>query len=188
MTVFAALAESSSLLGEWFKTPLIVSVGLGVAASLIGIGVWVGRVNSDRTNFKTFMKDVGEKLEAIQTDIKQIFKILPPSETIRSDSPIQLTELGEKVSKEIGAMQFANETVPVLENEAKGLEPFEIESLSQDYVFGRLPENWRRNVGRASYKFGINTKAVSDVLWVVLRDELLAGKQKKEGKGKRVSP
>ncbi len=59
-----------------------------------------GKVDADRATFKEFMAKIRE-------DIKKILRRLPPR-TVEGASPLRLTELGEQVSKEIGASEWAD--------------------------------------------------------------------------------
>lgn len=54
---------------EW----LPAATAFTLVTALVGIGIWIGGVNSDRENFKEFMREVRD-------DIKTILSRLPPPE------------------------------------------------------------------------------------------------------------
>lgn len=59
---------------EWIEQQPAVSIIaiLAIATALISIGKWVGTVNSDRTSFKVFMKEVREDIKEVREDIKEV--------------------------------------------------------------------------------------------------------------------
>ena len=69
---------------------------LGALARLI---YWMGQVDTDRTNFKKFMERVEDKID-------QIFERLP-KQTTATESSIRLTGLGQRISLELGASEWA---------------------------------------------------------------------------------
>ena len=108
---------------------VILSVILATFSFLIVIGVrifrlgkWVGKVDNDRINCNTF-------IEEVRLDIKRIFERLP-STAIVSDSPIRLTDLGEKISKHINATEWAKSEAEKLFKKSEDMDSFEIQNLS----------------------------------------------------------
>lgn len=76
------------------------ALGISVTLATIGFtfkfGKWYGEVNSDRSNFKDFMYEVRTRLD-------KIFERLPPPPPLTTGSPIRLTDLGQRISRETGA-------------------------------------------------------------------------------------
>jgi hypothetical protein len=159
---------------DWMGSPLIVLAAIAVISSLVTIGIWVGRVNSDRDSFKEFMKE-------IRDDIKRIFERLPPV-TLSTGSPRRLNELGLKVAKKTKASDWANRLAPQFLERIKGKNPGEIEDYCYQYVLGGTLEKsdplQMSYVLDCSYELGVAKEEVLKVLWVVLRDELLNLTQK----------
>ena len=142
---------------------------------LIGIGVWVGHVNSDRERFKDFMKEVREDISGIRKDISGIFLKLK-SDTITPSSPIKLTQLGQSISAELESRTWARETAPTLVDDVTGKHPYEIQNFCFEYVRKDflLPEEMDEKVKNCAYKNGITREEVLQVLAIELRDDLLA--------------
>ena len=151
---------------------LITAISAG-GTLLWKIAVWVTNVNRDRDNFGDFMKAVDEKLDKI---------ILLVSGLAQENSPLQLTPKGQGVAKYMEAEKYLDEAVPkALQNdELLTLEDYEIERWCKTYVKEFLPEEWQKNLDRAAYQFGVDSGSVMAVLWILLRDRVLAEKRKKE--------
>ena len=96
---------------QWLNTPLILTVFLIVLGVFTSIGIWIGKVNSDRASFKDFMKE-------IRKDIKTILGRLPPG-PVTGSSPLQLTDLGESISQTLEARNWQNELPGNCRNEFK---------------------------------------------------------------------
>ena len=141
-------------------------VFLAVSAC-VGIGIWVGRVNSDRDTFKKFIDRMGEKIEEILQKL--------PSSTVAGKSPLHLTGLGEKVSEEIQASEWAKQIAPALLVRIANKHPYEVQEFCLEYVKGEdvLPEDMQEKVKTSAYQNGIEKEQVLRVLAVELRDQLL---------------
>ena len=150
---------------EWINTPLIVIAVLAVAGALIGIGKWIGAVNADRGSFKEFMNEIRE-------DIKKIFHRLPAPAVVGS-SPLHLTDFGQAIADNFGAIEWVVQLAPRLVDEVRGKEPFEIDARCGEYVNDTWATAfWRPKVQKCSYEMGTGVDSVLSVLKVVLRDEL----------------
>ena len=90
------------MMPAYWTLAMSVIVLLALIATVFKFGNWYGEVNSDWKGFDQFMEGVHQELEEIRKDIKDIFHRLPPVPTTNA-SPIRLSELGERISEEIGA-------------------------------------------------------------------------------------
>ena len=86
------------------------------------IGKWQGKVDTDRKNFKEFMTEIRNKLD-------DIFIRLPAT-PINQGSPIRLTDLGERISNDINAEEWAEALANEMFEDTKGLDAFEIQEKS----------------------------------------------------------
>ena len=73
----------------------IAIIGVAAISALFWLGHWIGTVNEHKAG-------VGKCLDGIRQDIRKILTRLP-APTIKSNSPIQLTELGRSISGEIAS-------------------------------------------------------------------------------------
>ena len=130
------------------------------------IGKWCGEVNSDRKIFKEFM-------EEIRRDIKDILNRLSPPPTT-TESPIRLSELGEQISKNVGAKAWAAEVAQELVDQTKGMNPFEVQTLSFEHAKSFEPgDELLAKMQQSAYESGLDLEGVERVLGVELRDHLL---------------
>lgn len=157
-------------MNDWISIVSVVS-GVGALLAIIAlffrIGVWKGGVDSDRETFKGFMNE-------IRNDIKQILKRLPP-DTVRGDSPLQLTDLGKKVAKEIQASDWVKKVALTITSEDAGKHPYEVQEFCLEYVKREkvLSEDMQEKVKTSAFENGIQKEQVLRVLAVELRDQLL---------------
>ena len=146
-----------------------ISVTLVLAAITFAhrLGKWQGEVNTDRTNFKSFM-------EEIRKDVKQILTRLPPVPTA-AGSPIMLTDLGERISQAVNAAEWAAAEAENLALETKGKDSLEIQEIAFDFAQNKFePSAEMLKIMRAcAFENGIDLSGVREVLGVELRDVLL---------------
>lgn len=152
-------------MAEWWANPIFLLVA---ASTLIGIGVWIGKVNEHRSTVHAFMVEIRE-------DIKRILGRLP-SATVMGQSPLQLTKLGQSISEALDAPRWAEETARMLAVRAKGKSPFDIQDFCMKYVHHEFhpPAALEAKIKSCAYDNGIDTRQVLDVLAIELRDKLLA--------------
>jgi len=153
--------------------------GLIVAAAFciaIICTVWITKVNSDRNNFKEFMKTV-------QEDIKKIFERLPPPKAADSIGPLRLTEFGKEISALINVQEWAEKLANKLIEKHRDKEDFAIHHISEGIVDEKIEndEETSRMVKRASYEKGTTIENVRIVLVIELRDALLKLADRKDG-------
>ncbi len=142
-------------------TALLAVVGL-----IFKFGKWYGEVNSDQARFSDFIKE-------IRKDIKDILSRLPPAPTTGS-SPIQLTEIGERISNHISAKEWAATEADNLAPKTKDMNAFEIQTLSFDHAKSFEPDaSLLSKMQESAFESGINLEGVKEVLGVELRDCLL---------------
>ncbi len=144
---------------------LPVATAVGLVSALLGIGIWIGGVNSDRENFKEFIREVRE-------DIKKILRRLPPR-TIEGASPLRLTELGRAISKELDAGKWAREVAPSVQcdaDDAFGIQQLSFEYAKQEDSFSPAMV---RAIRKSAFEHGIEEEQVRQVLALELRDVLL---------------
>ena len=153
-------------MGEFVDNHPIVLFSVGVA--LLGIGIWVGKINSDRSTFKDFIKEVRGKLDQI------IFHLIPDT-VVSSTSPTRLTELGVKISKIIDARYIAEQLAMKLQEDVKDRTPYEIQEFCNSYMINKfepIPEQFAK-LRNCAYQEGIQIESVHRVISIELRDKLL---------------
>lgn len=163
---------NGAFMPEWITDPRTI---IAVLAAIGGVGYWVGQVNSGRNSFKKFIAEVRD-------DIKTILMRLPPA-YVGSGSPISLTDVGESAAEILNAHEWANKQAGGLVAECEELKEYEIYDLCQEYVMTDR-SRWPDNMSECAYEFGTPVEPLTNVLMVVLRDELL---KRLEEAGSKVS-
>ena len=150
----------------------LVAVIVSVIVATLRIGEWKGRVDERLGTFARLAKD-------IRQDMALILARLSP--TTNSDSPVQLNEIGRVIAGRIDAERWATEIAPTLAAKIEGLQPFQIDQFCRAYVdaeaYDAMSPDWRERVGVAAYESGVDRWAVLDVLYVALRERLIAVNQ-----------
>ena len=152
-------------------------VWIGIVAGLVGVlvtllalmfkfGDWHGKVNSDRSSFKEFMKEVRD-------DIKEILQRLP-NPPLSASSPLRLTDFGEKIAHNISAGEWADQIVEEVSKEVIGKSPYEIQEFCFTHVQSlKVSPDQKLLLDNCAYEHGIDVETVLKVLGVVVRDKLL---------------
>ena len=95
--------------------------------------------------------------------------------TFSSESPIHLNELGEKISGEIQARQWAEKTATEFIEKVKDKQPYEIQEMCFEHIQKTFKPDSELDakIGTAAYEHGIKRDKVLAVLVIELRDVLL---------------
>ena len=112
-------------MAEWFNNPVFA---LGFVGALVTIGIWVGRVNSNRAQFKAFMREIGDELKEIRASIQGIFIRL--GGPVTGDSPLRLTDMGDAISESLAIKEFVSRIADEIKDQAEGKQDFEIQEIS----------------------------------------------------------
>ena len=160
-------------MNEWLGNTVSVIAAITASAvavaTLIGIfwkaARWTSRVDTDLISLKEVTKQ-------IQEDIKKILLRLPET-PVKNGSPVQLTDLGEKIAEWLEAEKWASELAEPLLGKISEMQPFQVDEFCVEYVKTELTEDLKKRVAACAYEFGIDKEGVRSVLRVVLRDELL---------------
>lgn len=145
----------------------LVTLFIAFISGTIAVSIWGGRVQEHKKGVTEFMKE-------IRDDIKKIFDRLPPN-PVGAGSPMKLTELGEEISKEISAKQWAIRTAESLVGKIEGKKEFEVYDFCVKYVNEDFQPTEEQNdmLRESAYEHGIKNEQVLGVLAVELRDALL---------------
>lgn len=162
---------------EVVKSPLFVVAAVsGLAALIFKAGVWKSKVDSGMSgaekSMEGFRSEMRDFMREIRSDIKKIFNRLSP--TTGSGSPISLTELGEKVSREIDAPEWARRMAPAFLDEVKGRSPYSIQEFCMDFCTSKYKpdDDLKNRFEQCAFDNGIDLDSVLRVLGVELRDRL----------------
>ncbi|MYC40193.1 MAG: hypothetical protein F4X55_04175 [Candidatus Dadabacteria bacterium] len=121
---------------------------------------WVSSIEND-------IGDLKKSVRKIEGFLKSLF----PS-TTSTNSPINLTDLGKKVSQEIQASEWAKQTAPGLIVQVEGKSHYDIQEYCFEHVKREsvLTEEMDERVRSSAYNNGIEKWQVLRVLAIELRD------------------
>ena len=141
--------------------------GVAALSALFWLGHWIGKINEHKTG-------VGKTIDEIRKDIKKILKRMPVP-TVTGASPLQLTDLGKSISEDLNAEEWAKSIVSSLQDQVKGMLPFEIQEWCLNYVKYDLQPNASQTLrlNMAAYNNALDLDAVLDVLALEMRDLML---------------
>ncbi len=128
---------------------------------------WRGQVDADRKSFKRFMKEMREVG-------RTIMGILLDSVVSRG-SPLQLTPLGETISKNLDAPEWAKREAGRTDPEVLTRGEYAI----QEYCFDRVgrsstfSDRREKLIAAVAFRHGVSTYHIRRVLAIELRDRLL---------------
>ncbi|MCY4188435.1 MAG: hypothetical protein OXD30_08125 [Bryobacterales bacterium] len=174
-----------ALLDKWGQVPAVISVIVAILYMVWKGARWTARVDSD---IGTLTQDVGalkQDVDAFKRDVdalKGIFKdflqtldkLLPlVSPSIERGSPLRLSEYGESVVASIGAEDWVEPVALKLQDEVKGMRPYQVERFCQSNIEDYLGETMRTSIDEAIYEFGLSRHEMRTMLWIMLRDRLL---------------
>ena len=156
------------------NNPLWILVTIAVGGALVKGLFWLRDVHTAKESWARFTAETFPAFaKEIRGRIDQIIERIPPPKTLASASPLRLSPLGEKVAESLNAGDWASRVAPGLTAAVAGMEPFEIDRFSENYVETELGEQFEKRVAACAYDFGITRSAVLGALRVVLRDELI---------------
>ena len=159
-------------MSDWLSNPVTYILALAVGTAIVKILWWIRDVTRGEKDFRVFVKEIKDDMKTIREHITDIFKRLPDP-VIAGASPFQLTDLGRKLSAELGAEEWAANLAPTLSDDVAGKKPFQIDEYAEKYVRDNLSDEMVNLVAACAYDAGRTREDVLPVLCVVLRDELI---------------
>ena len=163
---------------EWLSFAGLVTLLLAFMAGVAKLSRWSGQVDTDRSNFKNFIKEIRSDIKEIRSDMKEmsaaisgILGRLSPR-VLAESSPLRLTKYGRKVAKDSGMDKLSRKVAPRILGKVRKFEPFEIHEYCSEYV-KKLTGQEQVKISRGSYDVGLPKEDMEAILGVLLRDELL---------------
>ena len=172
---------------------ILIGGVLAFAVLLWKVASWKAGLDKDQGNLTGGLgkleKTVTDFMEEIRKDVKRIFERLP-SPTIASQSPIRLTDLGNKIAEEIKVNEWVSEYAEKLSDRVEAKNAYDIQEFCFQYAQNELLEDLGKTVTDSAelksvpfptiediklsaYDHGLELKQVLEVVGVVLRDEML---------------
>ena len=122
---------------------------------------------------------VDQKLDAMRALLANVILNAIPkakgSSATETNSPLTLSKLGRKISKDLDLEVIAHKLADDLKEQAIGLEDYQIHELSIDFAHNKFvpASEVDQSIRRYSYQECIFREIIMEVLALVLRDKLL---------------
>ena len=131
---------------------------------------WRAGVDTDRRDLKAFMTEIRAELSRIHSRIDDIFGKLGGPATVKTASPITLTDLGRSISETLEASAWAADRAEELSDRIANSPAYDIQELAFQYVERYVPDNaLEEKIKQCAYENGLRRKQVLDVLAMELR-------------------
>ncbi|MDE0098002.1 MAG: hypothetical protein OXN16_15065 [Gammaproteobacteria bacterium] len=139
---------------------------LAFTVVLVTGGIWIGKVNADRSSFREFMKEIRDKIDEIRA--------LLTDNPITRGSPLRLNDIGEKISQQTSASEWARDQIVALHEKTAGLDALQIQEFAFSYARDfDYPEEMLSKLRTTAFDTGMSLDKVKQVLGLELRDVLL---------------
>ena len=128
----------------------------------------MGSINEHKSQVAKFMEEIRE-------DIKRIFRKLPDT-PISGQSPLRLTELGETISSELHAKEWAEGVAPKLVDKVQRKGAYDIQEFCFSYAERQEfkdDEDLSRMIKQCAFEHALSERQVREVLGLELRDVIL---------------
>ena len=146
----------------WLLSPIVLLL-IAIVGATWKIGSWKGGVDKALKALHKAIKRLEKKIDAL------------PMPAFSPGSPLQLTEFGERISKEIEAKEWAAKLAPTLIERCQGKIEYEIQEICIEYAKSELEPSDNEDIKLKGCAFnnGITVETVRQVLGIELRDEML---------------
>lgn len=138
---------------------------------------WRGTVDEAIRNINKNFEKIFEELGYLRKRTDDIANRLPAA-AATSQSPIRLTELGERISRDAGVRAWVAEHVGKVRQETEGMAAYDVQQHCLEYArFDSLDETHQQLAKDAAFKSGLAIDEVMRVYGIELRDEILSDGQ-----------
>ncbi len=151
-----------------------VVLALGLFGVWKSIGACTDRLGARTERVKTRLGDRIGRVEKRLMDAFYQALEEPDIGPISRQSPLQLNELGEAVSAEVGGAEWAERVSATLADWIEGKDAYEIQEHCFEVAenFSYTPEE-KRGIHQSAFNLGLPAEQVRRVLAIELRNELL---------------
>lgn len=152
-----------------------VVVILAALSAAVAMGKWMGSVGEFTKDAKGTFDTIKDKLEEVSTNLT-ILVDRSRTQTLDRGSRLRLTELGQRVAKEVDAESMMAQIAVDIAGRAFDKEPYDVQNLCFEYVRNEYKPSKADDdlLKECAFENGIDIQQVLDVLALVLRDMILA--------------
>ncbi len=172
---------------EYIENPAVWIIAvLAVCTVCVRLITWINSVNTDRKSFEKSIDKMDKRITEIadRIDIKitqindRIHDVVlwsrQPSKTVHMDSPLSLTDLGERVAEHLNSSEIVDSLVEDVYEKAKSLPPYDVQNLCFSYARNWTPpDEMALRIKDSAYQHGISWDETVEVIAIQLRDRVL---------------
>lgn len=143
------------------------------------IGKWSEKFDNQEKRLSK-IDDISNRLIKVETKIDLIYQNTNAHSTIRSNSPISLTDVGKKISEDIKADEILKKYLDKLENDAllqQCNSAYDIQKnsidLAKNKLIAYLNEDELLKVKNQAYNYGILIEDIMSIFGILLRNYIL---------------
>ena len=154
--------------------PWIAIVGVSIGTGLVWLILWIGSVREHKSAASETFKEIKNTLGRLERIMGSIL-LRVRGGTTEGGSPLQLTDLGKSISEDLDTKEWAKAIVPSLQDQVKGMLPFELQDWCLSYVKNEFQPTASQTLrlNMAAYNNALDLDAVLDVLALEMRDLML---------------
>ncbi|EKV57275.1 hypothetical protein A966_05338 [Brachyspira hampsonii 30446] len=143
------------------------------------LGKWSEKF-SNQDNKLSKIDDISDRLIKVETKIDLIYQHTNKNSPIMSNSPISLTDVGQKISKDMNANEILKKYLDKLENDTSLKDcnsAYDIQKNSMDLAKNKLIEYLNEEellkVKNQAYNYGILVEDIMSIFGILLRNYIL---------------
>ena len=106
----------------------VLSSPLPWIVALVGVGIWVGKVNERTSAVSNVMIEIRNELRTILQKVEQV--LLRVDVGVARGSPLQLTDVGRSMSETLGSTAWAEAKALDLFEQVRGMGPYDVQEFS----------------------------------------------------------
>ena len=110
----------------------VLSSPLSLIVALVGVGIWVGKVNERTSAVSNVMIEIRNELRTILQKVEQV--LLRVDVGVARGSPLQLTDVGRSMSETLGSTAWAEAKALDLFEQVRGMGPYDVQEFSKKFV------------------------------------------------------
>ena len=149
------------------------TLGLKLLDSWDGAAKWKGEVDADRKSFKKFMERIGRDISALRDELRTYF-LEERRPLIRPGSPLELTEYGKEISKELSGETWASTISGSVTDKLRDSDAYEIQQFCFGFVeSAEYSDEERTLIREIAYRHGLTEGNILRILAIEIRDKVL---------------
>jgi hypothetical protein len=165
-------------MSDWQIILAVFSAVLSILIFVFGLGwkirEWLGRIEMLEAQTPDLRRDINNLRKDIDKRLDEIVAIISGGKSVeQTTSPIQLTDYGTEISKQLGFQDVINEVLHDVEIE-QGMNEYQIQQLCFDYAqsefMERISPDNREKIEKVAFEEGMPIQTVLRVVGIELRN------------------